>query len=438
MARANPSNREMSYLWLSGFNSPERPVLFDTYSGWMRLLCSLIGRKQMTTFGLLKQADLSLEVVILLFAGMAMLILGILLFPVYAGILSYYENGLFGLLLVVFALQIISMGKTPFGDTQRSRTVILFGVIIAATGMVTCFIPDIFGNLPRILLVIFFGAGGLVLFLEMLFAQNKYRLWRTCGGIFNHLVLGCSAVYTFQILVAVLVFDPDLLRGPQVASAALLYGLALVYLAWVLQKVTWRHPPTKQKVPSDRGLSMDNASLLVMGVFMLLLGLLLIPVSLGFLPFSGSAQIGLLMVMFAIQMLALGNTPIGPFPRSWLIILLGFVFGALGVVACVIPGILVAPLTLLVGVLNMAGGVSATVKVIVPFLKGRKAAEPVPAILLKINSALLVMNILTILFGATMLFSGLISGLIIGMVLAANGCVLLYLVCQLVSLEKMQ
>ena len=53
---------------------------------------------------LFKEADLSLEVVILLFGGMAMLILGLLLFPVYAGILFYYENGLFGLLLVIFAI----------------------------------------------------------------------------------------------------------------------------------------------------------------------------------------------------------------------------------------------------------------------------------------------------------------------------------------------
>ncbi len=44
-----------------------------------------------------------------------------------------------------------------------------------------------------------------------------------------------------------------------------------------------------------------------MGIFMLLLGGLWIPVNLGLLPFSGSAQLGLLMVIFAVQMLASGN-----------------------------------------------------------------------------------------------------------------------------------
>ncbi len=389
----------------------------------------------MTKNKLFKEADLSLEVVILLFAGMAMLVLGLLLFPVYAGILSYYEDGLFGLMLVVYALQIISMGKTPFGDMRRSRTVILFGVIIAAIGIVTCFIPDIFGNIPRILLIIFFGAGGLILFLQMLFGQNRYRLWRKYGGIFNHLILACGVVYLVQILIAFLIFDPNLLRGAQVATAALLYGLALFYLACVLQRITWRYPPTQQKPPSDGGLSMDNVILLLTGVFMVLLGLLLLPVNLGLLPFSGGAQLGLLMVIFAIQMLALGSTPIGAFPRSWLIILLGFFFGALGVISCIIPDILVMPLTLLVGLLNIAAGIIGIVKVT---LKARKTAEPIPTTLLKINSALLVTNILTILFGTTMLFANLVQGLIIGMVLAANGCVLLYLLHQLVSLEKTQ
>ena len=387
---------------------------------------------------LFKEADLSLEVVILLFGGMAMLILGLLLFPVYAGILFYYENGLFGLLLVVFALQIISMGKTPFGDIRRSATSVLFGVIIAAIGIVTCFIPDILGIVPRILLILFFGAGGLVLFLHMLFAKDRYRLWRTYGGIFNHLIIVCGAVYLLQTLIAALIFKPNLLTGPQGASAALLYGLALVYLACVLQKITRRYPPAQQTAPSDGGLSINNATLLLMGIFMLLLGLLLLPVNIGLLPFSANAQLGLLMVIFAIQMMAIGSTPIGPFPRVWLIIVLGFIFGALGVVSCVIPDILVEPLTLLVGVINIAGGIIGIVKLTLPFLKGRKTAEAVPVILLKINSAVLVMNILTILFGTTMLFSGLIPGLIIGVVLATNGCVLLYLLHQLVSLEKVQ
>jgi hypothetical protein len=41
-------------------------------------------------------------------------------------------------------------------------------------------------------------------------------------------------------------------------------------------------------------------------------------------------------------------------------------------------------------------------------------------------------------FGTTMLVSGLLPGLVIGVVLAANGCVLLYLVHVLGLLERLQ
>ena len=48
------------------------------------------------------------------------------------------------------------------------------------------------------------------------------------------------------------------------------------------------------------------------------------------------------------------------------------------------------------------------------------------------------MNLLTILFGAAMLIPHLISGLVVGVILAANGCVLLYLLHILIFLNAMQ
>jgi hypothetical protein len=50
----------------------------------------------------------------------------------------------------------------------------------------------------------------------------------------------------------------------------------------------------------------------------------------------------------------------------------------------------------------------------------------------------LVLNLLAILFGASMLIPGLVQGLVIGVILAANGLVLLYLLGILVTLDKMK
>ena len=385
-----------------------------------------------------KEADLPLEVVILVIGGMAMLMTGVLLFPVYDGTLPYYENGLYGLLLIIFALQIITLGKTPFGDMPRSKLLFTVGVLIAAVGMVTCFIPISIG-LPRVLLFLCFGPGGFLLLLQMCFAKDRLRSWAKYGGIFRHLILGCGVVYVLSMFIALLLWKRSLLTTPMTAAAVLLFGVAIFYLAGVLRKIYHKYPEAKKRPIGDVELSTDQAMLMLMGIFLLILGVLLVPVNLGLLPFSGSAQLGLLMVIFAVQMLASGSTPIGPFPRTWLMIGFGLLFVVLGVVSCIIPEILVPPLTVLVGVLNILGGIIALVKMWTR--RSRQPAElrkPIPPVLAKLFTAQLTMNLLQIMFGTSMLIPGLVHGLVIGVILAANGCVLLYLLSILVVLDKMR
>lgn len=393
----------------------------------------------MAEYRIFKKADLPLEVVILSVAGMALLISGVLLFPVSAGVLPYYENGLYGLLLVMFALQIITLGKTPFGDMRRSKFLLAGGSVIAAVGIATCFVPDMFSETPRLLLLICFGAGGFLLLLQMLFAPDKFRSWVKQGGIFRHLILGCGSVYLLSMLIGLLIWRKSLLTTPATAIVVLIFGTAVVYLAFVLRKIYRAYPEAEKPREGGAALSTEQSMLLLMGIFMILLGVLLVPVNLGMLPFSGSAQLGLLMVMFAVQMLASGNTPIGPFSRSWLMILLGLLFAALGIVSCIIPEVLVPFLTILVGLLNILGGAITLGKLVLPKLK--KSQEPLvprPAILTKLFATQLILNLLSMMFGTSMLIAHLIPGLAVGVILTCNGVVLLYLLHILKVLEKMQ
>ncbi|QPM68397.1 hypothetical protein [Atribacter laminatus] len=384
------------------------------------------------------KADLPLEVAILLIAGLMMLVTGILLFPVSTGALPYYENGLYGLLLFIFALQIVTLGKTPFGDMSRSKPLIVIGVVIAAIGIVTCFIPDLLSQIPRILLFICFAPGGFLLLLQMFLSQEKLRTWVKYGGIFKHLIVGCGAVYVLSILIGFLILVQSLLTTTMTAVVGLIFGIAIIYLALVLQKIYLTYPEAENTNLGTVELSIDKMMLLITGVFMLLLGILLIPVNLGQLPFSGSAQLGLLMVIFSIQMLALGSTPIGPFPRSWLMIIFGLLFAALGIISSIIPGILVKPLTILIGVLNILGGFITLVKTLLPRLKKtQKSGGQVTPILQKLFVTQLIMGFLSILFGSSMLASRLLPGLVVGVVLFANGCVLMYLMSILLTLDKM-
>ena len=385
------------------------------------------------------RSDVPLEVVILLLAGIALLITGILLFPVYAGTLPYYENGLYGLLLFIFALQAVALGKTPFGDLRRSVPLVAAGVIVACLGIVTCFVPDLFSEISRLLLFLCLAAGGTVLLTQLFINKDKARTWVKHGRFFKQLTFGCAAVYLLSILAGLLLWRKNLLSPRGTAFAVLAYGAAIVHLALVLREVYGSYPAAAEPNGADLRLPIDRAMILLTGVFMVLLGLLLLPVNFGLLPFSGSAQLGLLMVILSLQMLSTGNTPIGPYTRSRFMVLLGLAFGGLGVVSCIIPGILVKPLTFLIALLNISGGVIALSRM--GLFRKKKLGEPrtpVPPILTRLNSVQLAMNLVSILFGFSMLFSGLLPGVVIGVMLAANGGLLLYMLRILADLDALQ
>jgi membrane associated rhomboid family serine protease len=119
-------------------------------------------------------------------------------------------------------------------------------------------------------------------------------------------------------------------------------------------------------------------------------------------------------------------------------ILFGLLFTALGIVSCIIPDILVLPLTVLVGVLNILSGVITLIKTCIPRLKKSDKRSPDPPIMVRLFVTQLTMSLLSILFGTSMLVSGLIPGLVIGIILFANGCTLLYLLHVLTVLDEMQ
>ncbi len=385
---------------------------------------------------LLLEEELPFETVMLLIGGLALAITGGLLFPVAAGRLPYYENGFFGLLLVVFALQTITMGKTPFGDMRRSKLLLFSGVVIAAVGIITCVVPGLSATLPRLLLAACFGLGGVAQLVRSYRDETGMRAWTRCGGILRHLFFTCWGVYGLSILAGLLLWVQPPLPTPATAAIMLLFGLVVMYLGCVLRLVYRAYPEAEHCRDGQSGFALDHCMLLLTGVFMVLLGIVLIPVNLGLLPFSGSAQLGLLMIIFAIQMLASGSTPIGiSLPRSWPVLACGALFAALGIVSCVIPGILVAPLTSLVGVLNILGGlIPLTTRMLSAARPPHGSGASDYPVLKKLSRTQLSLNLLSIMFGASMLVPNLIPGLAIGAILAANGGVLLYLLHLLIAI----
>lgn len=187
------------------------------------------------------EEELPLETVILLIGGMALAITGGLLFPISAGRLPYYENGLFGLFLIIFALQTITLGKTPFGEMRRSKSLLFFGVAIAAIGIITCFIPGLFEPLPRILLFACFGLGGGLQLLRACLDKTRMRTWMQYGGIFRHLLFACWGVYGLSVLAGFRCQHPSRRRS---WSCSVLRPSALAaYCGWFIAPIPRRNPP---------------------------------------------------------------------------------------------------------------------------------------------------------------------------------------------------
>jgi hypothetical protein len=187
----------------------------------------------------------------------------------------------------------------------------------------------------------------------------------------------------------------------------------------------------------DASVSLSVAIVLIVATLLVLLGLLLFPVNLGAIPFSPDGQLGLLMVIMAIQMMALGETPVGQYTRSWLLIIVGIVFAALGVVSCIVPGILTDLLRVLLGLLNIVGGGVLLAERFSPVLLGGGgfAAGPIPPALKKLLVTQTVLNVVSIAFGVTMLVPGLVSGMVIAGVVVVNGLLLFALAGILVKIQ---
>lgn len=196
-----------------------------------------------------EEVDLSLEVVILLVFGVFMLLFGLLLFRIHTGELPYSPDSTYGLFLVIVSFQIITLGKTPFGDLRRSWPVIVIGICTAVIGMLACFIPGLLAEPVRILVGIMLFAGGIALLLQLFFAAEKARTWMKVPGILQQLTFACILVYVMSIILGLVTLLPDITTDRETAVLLIVYGIGFFYLSWCIQKATRLYPPAETKAP---------------------------------------------------------------------------------------------------------------------------------------------------------------------------------------------
>jgi hypothetical protein len=389
-----------------------------------------------------KEFNFTLEAVILLVLSVFMLLFGVLLFPIHTGDLPYAPDSTYGLFLVIVALQVITMGKTPFGDVRRSWLVIITGIAAAVIGMAACFVPGALSGLVRTLVGVILTAGGAVLLSRLVFSRDKAAAWLKIPGLLRHLTLACALVYLMAFLLGLVTLLPALTSDTLTAVLLIIDGASLFYLAWCIQALEnlkksapapAAQPPGEQPafLVRDAPLPLTTTLLIFLGVLLAFLAILLVPVNLGTLPFSPDGQLGLLLVIMAIQVLAMGETPVGQFRRSRALVIIGIAFVALGVFSCIVPGILTDRLRVMLGLLNLAGGIIPLALRLSPVIRQMRnppaVPVPIPPHLKNLLVTQTVLNIVGILFGSSMLLPGLIPGMVTAAILFCNGLLLFVL-----------
>jgi hypothetical protein len=375
------------------------------------------------------EVDLSIEVVLLLVGGVFFLLFGLLLFPIGIGLLPYSEGAMYGLFVVLVSMQVITMGKTPFGDLLRSWIVVIAGIGTAIVGTLALFYPEQLAGPIRLVaaaIVLVTGALGLV---QLVTAEDRARTWLRVPGVLRHLTVACAAVYGLEVVLGVVTIVPGIAPLGLTAVLATVFGAALFYLAWAIHVATARYAPAPATgvaqatghgpgLLGEVALSVGDSFSLFQGVLMLLLGGLVLLMTLGMIPaFNVAGQLGLLLVLTSLQMLALGQIVGGTVTRSWLLVAVGLAFAGAGIVSCVVPGLLSPVISPLLGAQNViTGAVLLATQVIGPTVYGIRhpSAEPevLPPLVRRLRRVLTVTGIVAFLFGLNMLAPLLLPGLL--------------------------
>jgi hypothetical protein len=374
------------------------------------------------------EVDLSIEVVLLLVGGVFFLLFGLLLVPISAGTLPYSEGAMYGLFVVLVSMQAITMGKTPVGDLRRSWLVVIAGIATAIVGTLALFYPGELGGSIRLLagaIILVTGALGLV---QLVTAEDRARAWIKVPGVLRHLAVACAAVYGLEVVLGIITFLPGVVPDSLTAVLSVVLGAALIYLAWVIYAVAARYPrgAAGDTGPLNHGVGLlGEAELLVgdsfsvfQGVLLVLLGGLVLLMTLGAIPpFNADGQLGLLLVLTSLQMLALGQVVGSTVTRSWALVVLGLAFAGMGILSCIVPGVLTAVISPLLGVQNIITGVVLlATQVIGPTLYGIRnpPAEPVvvPPLVKRLFLILAATGVVAFLFGLNMLAPFLLPGLL--------------------------
>lgn len=389
---------------------------------------------------MVQDTDRPLEIDVLLVIGVFTAILGFVLFEASAGRVPLNEDGVYGLSLVLFGFDAMTIGKTPFGDVRRSWALLLVGLGVATLGMFVCFIPHVLTQVARVCVGVLLLGGGMARLLQLFLARDRARAWMSAGGVLAQMTAASALAYILRMAAGVVVLAPGLLPLPWASAVFSAFGASLLYAAWALRRVSEAFPAAARRDVSrgaqrgwldDPELPLSLANLVLMGTLLIVLGVLLFPVGLGLMPYSPDGQLGLTLVLMAIQVLALGVTPLGEVKRPAFMLAIGLTFAALGIVASIVPGLLTGELRILIAVLNVGSGAKLLLDTWRPSTPPPPGAAHAPASVGALQATVTALGALNLVFGVASLVPGLLPVPVMAVLLVLTGLAVLRLVSLL-------
>ena len=376
-------------------------------------------------------------------------IFGVLLFNIHTGALPYNPDSTYGLLIIIVALQAISLGKTPLGDFRQSPIITIIGFIAVVIGLFGCFVPGVSSTLLRYIVGVLLAGGSIALLVETWLLNDRSRMWWRGGGVTRHLAVACTVTYLLMAVLGVITLFPASGIDAVTGTISILAALAILYLVWSLWQVSRTYPTEWQtrreqylgarSGVAEKGLDLSSALVVMLAIILTMLGILLVFVGRGILPFSPDGQYGVLLTIMALQIGCLGVTPIGTFRRTPLITALAIVFVGIGIFSAISPGGLTDPIRILIGVMNATAGVTLLIGQFSP--KSTELRHPTPSPvaptlrLMWLNQTL--QGVVGTVFGVSALFPGMLSLTITAVVLVFYGLLLFSLCWLLVRVAKL-
>lgn len=365
--------------------------------------------------------------------GCFSIVYGALLVPIGLGLLRHDADAATAMFVVVFAIMIGFLGLTPVGTFAPNRPLLWLGLALVLLGSLAFISPGtLAGPIHWALAAMLLGLGLIRL---PLFWWHRHR-----GAVAPD---GYALPYTAMHLLSLALGVVVVTDAPWWLSAPLLLGLGAsqVRLAVLAARpgaqVSGAARLDNPGADGHRPLQLSSRLMLLLAITMLFMAVATVLGVRGAIPIDTTRSSLLFVLITAMQVILLGDTPVRSFTPSWTLALLGMAVATLAMVAAIVPGLLDGPLGVAVGVSNLATAATGFVHLSgivrtagsMPAGRARRATVTIVVV-----SA--IVYCLLLAFAVNLLAPGLIPGLAMLAVLVLAGGFLIWLAFLLNRLPR--